>query len=75
MTVGLFRSNHLYLTQAEVDRLANAIHQELICRTTTQVNDPVIVADISLTVVEAWELLDRLKDSIEEIVDWVKEGF
>jgi hypothetical protein len=67
-------SDHLYLTKAEADRLANQLRQELVCRTTTQADDLVMVADISLTVAEAWRLIERLVP-IEDQVDWQNEGF
>jgi hypothetical protein len=68
-------SGHLYLTKAEADRLAGQLRQELVCRTTGQVADPVTVADVPLTVAEAWRLLDRLDTSNDEAVDWLKDGF
>jgi hypothetical protein len=76
MTVSLSRSGLLFLTQTEVERLAYAFRQELVCRTTTQANEPVVVADISLTVAEAWELIDRLQCvAANEAIDWANEGF
>jgi hypothetical protein len=67
--------NHLFLTQTEADSLANRLRQTLICRTIDQANHLVTLADISLTVAEAWGLLDRLDTSNNEIVDWPAEGF
>lgn len=68
-------SSNIYLTQAEADGLAEIVRQALICRTASQADDPLIVADASLTVSEAWRLLDRLEDNIDEAVDWADEGF
>lgn len=71
----LSSTNHLFLTKAEVERLADHLHQQLTCRSINQADDLVMVADASMTVAEAWRLVDRLKDSIDEIVDWIDEGF
>jgi hypothetical protein len=68
--------NRLYLTQAESSRLAEHIRHELICRTTAQADEPVMVADVLLTSAEAWRLLDRLDNLVtEETIDWQTEGF
>lgn len=68
--------NRLYLSEAEAGRLAEILRQELVCRTTTQVNEPVVVVDMPLTTDEAWDLIDRLEDLVaEEAVDWITEGF
>jgi len=72
--VKLSVSDRLFLTKAEADRLVEAIRQELVCRTATQANEPVVVADIPLTVAEAWRLIDRLVP-IKDEVDWQNEGF
>jgi hypothetical protein len=74
ISIALSPSNRLFLNQAEADRLAETIRQKLICRTTTQADEPVVVADILLTVAEAWRLIDRLVP-IEDEVDWQNEGF
>ena len=74
MSIALSSSNRLFLNQAEADRLADQIRQKLICRTATQANEPVVVADLSLTVAEAWRLIDGLVP-IEDEVDWQNEGF
>ena len=74
--IRLSSSDRLYLTQAEADRLVEQVRQELICRTTTQANEPVVVADIPLTAAEAWRVVDKLEDSLAEAeVDWQTEGF
>jgi hypothetical protein len=73
--VRLSSSDHLYLSQSEIERLADTLRHELICRTTTQADEPVVVVDVVLTVDEAWRLLDRLDMPIDEIVDWADEGF
>lgn len=74
--VTLSSSDRLYLTQAEADRLADQLRQELVCRTTAQVDEPVVVADIPLSPAEAWQLVDNLEDSLTEAeVDWQTEGF
>jgi len=74
LSIALSSSNRLFLNQAEADRLADQIRQKLICRTATQANEPVVVADLSLTVAEAWRLIDGLVP-IEDEVDWQNEGF
>jgi pantothenate kinase-related protein Tda10 len=74
ITVALSSSDRLYLTQAEADRLAEQVRQELVCRTTDHTDEPVMVADILLTVAEAWRLVDKLVP-IEDEVDWQNEGF
>jgi hypothetical protein len=74
ISIALSSSDHLYLTPSEMDRLAETIRQELICRTTDQADDLVMVADISLAVTEAWRLIDRLVP-IEDEVDWQNDGF
>ena len=69
-------SDRLYLTQAEASRLAQQTRQNLVCRTTTQANEPVVVADIPLTAAEAWRVVDELDISLtEDHVDWDVEGF
>jgi hypothetical protein len=69
-------TGHLYLTPAEADRLADHIGKELVCRTAAQANQPIMVADISLTAAEAWQLIDRLEGFlIEGKNDWPTEGF
>jgi len=69
-------SNHLYITQVELFRLAEQIRQELVCRTTDQVDEPVMVADIPLSPAQAWQLVDELEDLLtEETFDWSVEGF
>jgi len=74
--ISISSSDRLYLTQAESVRLIDQIHQELVCRTADQVDEPVVVADIPLTPAEAWQLVDKLEDSLtEEIFDWSVEGF
>lgn len=75
ISINLSSSNCLCLTESEVERLADTLYQELICRTAAQSNDPVIVADAFLTVDEAWALIDRLDTSNDEAVDWPTEGF
>jgi hypothetical protein len=76
ITIRLSPSNHLFLTEVEVERLANHLHQELVCRTAAQANDAVNVTDASLTVDEAWQLIDRLEsDLMADEVDWPTEGF
>ena len=75
ITVRLSPSDRLFLNQAEADRLAETIRQELICRTADQVDDLVVVADIALAVAEAWRLTDRLDSITDETVDWQNEGF
>jgi hypothetical protein len=76
ITANLSPSNRLYLTKAEADRLADQIRQELICRTATQADGPVVVADISLTAAEAWRLLGELeKVRPDTEIDWQNEGF
>jgi hypothetical protein len=35
-------------------RLVEEVRQALVCRTAAQTNDPVVVADITLTPTEAW---------------------
>lgn len=74
ISIAVSSSNRLFLTKAESDRLAETIRQKLVCRTTTQANDPVVVADRSLTTAEAWRLVDKLVP-IEDGVDWQNEGF
>ena len=76
ISIELSSSGHLFLTEAEADRLAETIRQKLICRTAAQANDPVMVADILLTTEQAWRLVDKLDalKTVEEI-DWAVEGF
>ena len=74
IAVRLSPSDRLYLTKAEADRLAETIRQELVCRTTAQTDDLVMVADAPLTAAEAWRLIDRFVP-IEDEVDWQTEGF
>ena len=67
--------DRLYLTQVESRRLAGRIRQQLVCRTTADVDKPVVVADISLTTAEAWQLADQLEASLtEDEIDWAREG-
>ena len=75
ISIALSPSNRLFLNQAEADRLAEAVRQKLVCRTADRTNEPVVVADTLLTVAESWRLIDRLKDSIDEAIDWATEGF
>ena len=57
-------------------RLAGRIRQQLVCRTTTQADEPIVVADISLTPTEAWRLVDKLEGSpTESEINWSSEGF
>jgi hypothetical protein len=74
ISLALSSSERLFLNPTEADRLANQLRQELVCRTTTQADDLVMVADIPLTTAEAWRLIDRLVP-IEDQVDWQNEGF
>ena len=72
----LSSSDRLYLTQAESDRLADQLRQELVCRTAAQADGPVVVADMPLSPAEAWRVVDRLAESLAEAeVDWQTEGF
>ena len=75
ISIILSSTNRLYLSESEAGHLTDTLHQELICRTTDQATVPVVVADICLTVAEAWRLVDRLDTSNDEIVDWSVEGF
>jgi len=76
ITVRLSSSGHLFLTKAEADWLVDQIRQELACRIADQVNDLVMVADIPLEPVRAWELIGKLEDLLtEDQVDWPIEGF
>jgi len=75
ISIAVSSSDRLYLTKAEADRLAETIHQILVCRTAAQANDPVMVADILLTAAEAWRLIDRLESLTVEEIDWAVEGF
>ena len=75
ISIALSSSDRLFLNEAEADRLANQLRQELVCRTATQANEPVVVADISLAPAEAWRLIDRLESLTEETVEWQTEGF
>jgi hypothetical protein len=74
--VAISSFDRLYLTQAETDRLIDQISQELVCRTADQTEEPVVVADIPLSPAQAWQLLVKLEDSLEEgEIDWLVEGF
>jgi hypothetical protein len=76
ISVAVSSSNGLFLTLHEVERLAEIVQQELICRPSDQIDNPVMVADFCLTVAEAWKLVDVLEDvAVEEAVDWADEGF
>ena len=74
ISIALSPSDRLYLTQTEADRLAEQVRQELVCRIADRTDDPVVVADILLTVAEAWQLVDELVP-IDAEVDWQNEGF
>jgi hypothetical protein len=68
--------DRLYLAKTESRRLAGRIRQQLVCRRTDQVDDPVVVADILVSPGEARRLADKLEASLmEETIDWAKEGF
>ena len=58
MPITISCCDRLYLTRAESRRLAGRIRQQLVCRTTTQADEPIVVADISLTPTEAWRLVE-----------------
>ena len=74
--ITVLSSDRLYLSLAEASRLADQLRQELGCRTTAQAGKPVVVADIPLSPVEAWELVDKLDASLmDEEIDWATEGF
>lgn len=75
ISVALSSSDRLFLTKAEAGRLANQLRQELVCRTADRTGDLVVVADLSLTAVEAWGLVDRLNSITDETIDWQNEGF
>ncbi len=68
-------SDRLYLTRAESRCLAEQIRQELVCRTTADLDEPVMVADIPMSPADAWQLLGRLEELVERSVDWQREGF
>ena len=76
ISIAVSSSDRLYLTEAEAGRLAETIRQELVCRTATQADHLVVVADLSLTTAEAWRLLDKL-DGLKTVgeIDWTVEGF
>lgn len=74
--VAISSSDRLYLTQAESVWIAEQVRQELVCRTTARVDEPVIVANVALTPAEAWQLVDTLENSLTDgQVDWPVEGF
>jgi predicted metal-binding transcription factor (methanogenesis marker protein 9) len=75
-TITISPDNCLYLTHDERVRFAKQLRQALVCRTTTEFNDPVVVADITLTPVEARRLVEELQDVLMEAhVDWLHVGF
>jgi hypothetical protein len=76
ISIALSSSDRLFLNEAEADRLIHQLHQELVCRIADRTDDLVMVADILLTVAEAWRLVDKLEDSLMEgQVDWQRDGF
>ncbi len=76
ISITISSSSRLYLTQAELFRLTEQVRQELVCRRSDQVDEPVMVADIPLSPAQAWQLVDTLEDSLEEgEIDWAMEGF
>jgi hypothetical protein len=75
ISIEVSASDRLFLTKFEADRLAETMRQELVCRTAAQADDLVEVADISLTVAEAWRLFDRLESATVEEIDWQRNGF
>lgn len=80
LPIQLLHFGRLYLSRPEVKQLAEQLEHELVCRTADQRPDPVVVADMILTPLEAWQLVDRLESAaIEEFsvakADWLTEGF
>ena len=57
----------LVLTRSEALRLAEIVRQDLVCRTAAEIDDPIDVADITLTPAEAWRLVEELQESLAEI--------
>jgi hypothetical protein len=75
-------TDHLWLTGSEATRLAEQLEYELVCRTASEVAQPVMVADIPLNPTEAWRFVEEIQQLQFEPSetngaqgDWLTEGF